>query len=257
LGSQDLGSPLCYSPAKPTAILPGDNLKSDDGQPVFLHWDTNNVNTSSFLITLERKLENIFWIEAEDFQGPGWHPEGRFVNDFYGSGFLLDDEHAGQANYDFNVPMAGRYKVWVRSYKRRVNDQHNFIGFAGQKLEFAGDESPLNGWVWMDMGVFDLSAGPLPLSLTRTYGTDEQYSVFIDTVVVTSDLDYQPGSEDSEWRMITSTGEINSTASMYPLGVDLLPGEYRWKVRIFDGDKIVDSSGERGIESDVNDFIVH
>lgn len=256
LGAQALNFPSCYSPAIPTTSVPKDVLGSGEEQPVIFKWDTNGVKTISFALTLEQKLDNIFWIEAEDFQGPGWHPESSFVNDFSGSGFLLDDEYAGQADYNLNVPTAGQYKLWVRFYKRRVNDQHNFIDIADQKLEFAGNDSPLNEWVWKDMGNFDLNAGQIPLALTRTYGSDEQYSVFIDSMVLTPDINYLPEGEDSEWQIIKSTGEINSTLSQYPMDVNLIPGEYRWKVRVFDADQIVDSSGERGVESDFTNFVI-
>ena len=256
LEPQVLTYPRCYSPAIPTAVAPKDAVGSGDEQPVTFTWDSNGVKTSSFALTLERKLDDIFWIEAEDFQGPGWHSESGFVNDFSGSGFLLDDEYAGQADYNLNVPSPGHYKLWVRFFKRRANDQHNFIDIAGQKLEFADNNSELNQWVWQDMGSFDLNTGQVPLALTRTYGTDEQYSVFIDSIVLTSELNYQPDGENGEWQLIKSTGELNSTLSQYQLDVNLLPGEYRWKVRVFDGDKIVDSSGERGVEGNVTNFVI-
>jgi hypothetical protein len=55
---------------------------------------------------------------------------------------------------------------------------------------------------------------------------------------------------------ILSTGEINSNSDQYRLTDVLIPGEYRWKVRIYNGDKLVDLSGIRGIESKPTYFII-
>ncbi len=87
------------------------------------------------MITLERKLERIFWIEGEDFQGEGWNLQSTYVGDFNGVGFLEDGWQAGKADYLFNVPVADKYKLWVRFYKRRENDQRNFFGLAGGEFD--------------------------------------------------------------------------------------------------------------------------
>lgn len=251
-----LKTPACYSAEAPTIVTPKDSSAIPAGQPVTLKWDTNGVTASSFEVGLERKLDNIYWIEAENFQGDGWYEQSQFVSGFSGTGFLMDNWQAGQADYTFDVPTAGQYKVWVRFYKRRDNDQHNFISVNGQKVEFAENGGTLNEWIWKDIGTFDLKAGPLPLALTRTYGQDDQYSVFIDSIVLTSNPTYQPSNEDSEWQSVQSTGEINSSVSEYTVPEALLPGEYRWQVRVFDGNHLVDYNGERGIESETSHFTI-
>ena len=255
--SKALQSPKCYSAPAPDALAPKDILAESPTGPVSFQWDTANYQIKSFAFTLERKRDNIFWLEAEDsFKGTGWIPVSDFVNEFTGSGFLLDEWKSGEALYSFEAPQAGQYRVWMRSYKRVINDQHNFIGINGQPAEFALNEDPLNQWVWRSVGVYDLPAAAIPLSLTRTYGVDEQYSVFVDTVVITPDLEFTPDLEDGIWDRIVSSGEINSSADQYVLPRPLASGDYRWKVRVYDGVSLIDGSGARGVASPYSNFTI-
>ena len=75
------------------------------------------------------------------------------------------------ASYNFLVSQPDQYRVWVRFYKRRDNDQHNFISLDGKTFEFAKSGDPLNEWVWADLGTFDLPQGSLPITLSRTSST--------------------------------------------------------------------------------------
>jgi len=257
LNSQTLQSPQCYSTTPPMGITPRDTLSASSVNPLIFKWDANGIPVDSFTFKLERKQDNIFWIEVEDaFQGTGWYPESGFVTDFNGRGFLLDSWQAGESSYLFTPPQSGQYRIWLRYYKRLDNDQQNFIGVNGQTTEYAENGTPLNEWIWKDFGTYEFQTEPAPISLSRTYGKDDQFSIFIDTIVITPILNFRPSSEDDIWQNILSTGEINSTTNQYKLMDILLPGVYRWKARIYDGNKLVDLSGNRGIESDPAYFII-
>ncbi len=252
---QALQSPACYSPPTPVTTAPKDMASTT---PLNFSWNANGTVPTSFGLTLDRKRDNIIWIEAEDaFSGSGWSPNSGYVNGFSGTGFVLDNWDSGETTYSIKVPKSGQYQLWVRYYKRRNNDQHNFININGQKNEFAEVGSPIEEWIWKSIGTYQLDSGELPLSISRTYGVDEQYSVFIDSVVVTSDLSFTPGLEDSLWQQVYSSGEIGTNNSQFKLNESMPPGEYRWKVRIFDGDRLINSSGARGIESDKAQFTIH
>lgn len=249
---QALQSPACYSPPAPVTTTPKDQVSTT---PINFSWNSNGTVSTSFALTLDRKRANIIWIEAEDaFSGSGWYPNGGYINGFSGTGFVLDNWDSGETTYSINVPKSGQYRLWVRYYKRRNNDQHNFISINGQTNEFAETGSPIEEWTWKSIGTYELGSGELPLSLSRTYGADEQYSVFIDSVVVTSDLSFTPDLEDSLWEQAYYSGEIGTKESQFRMDESMTPGEYRWKVRIFDGDSLIDSSGSRGIESDKAQF---
>jgi hypothetical protein len=101
-----------------------------------------------------------------------------------------------------------------------------------------------------------LQSGAVPITLSRAYGVDEQYSIFMDAIVLSSDMNFTPDREDSIWQNIVSSGEINSSASQYDLNEILPRGDYRWWVRIFDGDQLIDANGARGIESDKAQFTI-
>ncbi|MFZ5820908.1 MAG: glycosyltransferase family 39 protein [Chloroflexota bacterium] len=251
-----LTQPTCYHPPAPELVAPKDLDEVSAGTPPTFTWNTNGLPNASFALTLERKREDVVWLEAEDnFIGDGWYTEAAFAEDYSGLGFLIDDWQSSPAIYDFHAPLEGPYHIWVRYYKREDNDQRNYLSAAGQAIEFAENGVPRNEWTWKDVGVFHLPAGPTPISLSRVYGIDGQYSIFIDTIVITSDPEFQP-ARDQGWQAAFTSGEVASNASQYSLPSALAPGEYRWTVRIFDGNRLVDSSGERGIQSPAASFLV-
>jgi hypothetical protein len=249
--------PKCYQSATPVPVTPTDKASIQVNDPISFAWETDDPGATSFALTVERKIEGTFFIEAEDsFKGTGWSVSSDFVQGFTGSGFILDDWHAGEAHYSLILPKAGQYRIWIKSYKRRINDQLNFITINGAQIEFAGDNNPLNEWVWDDIGVYDLPPGPLPITLSRTYGTDEQYSVFIDSLLITTDLASKPELV-KVWDGVINTGEIMSSSNSYMLPDMLPPGEYRWKVRIFNGNYLISSANIRGVESPFTSFTVN
>jgi hypothetical protein len=88
----------------------------------------------------------------------------------------------------------------------------------GKKMEFAGDSNTLNAWVWEDLGTFNLSRGQLPMTLSRTYGNDEEYSVFVDALLITLGM-VNPPDQVKAWESVANTGEVASTSNEYTLPV--------------------------------------
>jgi hypothetical protein len=129
------------------------------------------------------------------------------------------------------------------------------VGIAGQSLEFAENGTVLDEWIWKDLGVLELRAGPLPLTLSRAYGQDEQYSIFVDALAISADLTFDPAGQ-SLWEPVRTTDEIEAPRSDYTLTDGLPPAVYRWTVRIFDGSRLVDSHAARGVESLPASFVV-
>lgn len=239
----------CFQPPAPQPVTPEEGgTLSAAALPTFT-WDTHGIPSASFTLTVERKREDVFWLEAEtDFVGNGWHGEAAFAEDYSGVGFLIDDWQSSPAIHEIQIPMEGAYHVWVRYYKREDNDQHTFLSIAGQTVEFAENGGLRNEWIWKDLGAFQLPTGPTSISLSRAYGQDPQYAIFIDSVVVTSDPAFRP-EQEREWQVAFTSGEIATNAAQYSLPSPLAPGEYRWTVRIFDGNRLVDVNGMRGVES--------
>lgn len=247
LDATSLGNPLCYQTPPPAPVQPTAEAEIPSGEAPAFEWSSANENSTGALLTIEQKQPNVYWIEAEDvFQSNGWFFASEFATGFSGDGFLLDNWQAGTAEFTLNIEQGGDYAVWVRSFKRRYNDQQNFIAINGEARPFATDDNVLDEWVWEFLGSVDLDTGPATLALSRTYGQDDQYSVFIDSILITPDLGRSPG-EDSVWRTVLTMRTDDGEASRLTLAEPLAPGRYRWSVRVFDGDRLIDSLGERGV----------
>lgn len=254
--TETLNHPLCYQAGAPTPISPLEGVELVSGEPIMLEWDTGDFEPSGYSITIERNNPNVFWIEAEDvFQTEGWYSASDFAIGFSGYGFLLDNWESGEARYQLNLEEQGEYRVWIRSYKRRYNDQQNFVTINGQVHYFSGNAVPLDQWVWESLGTFELPAGEVTLGMGRIYGQDEMFSVFVDTILVTAELQDKP-EESSVWKNVFIFDDEHSDLSKHMLHETLQPGKYRWSVRVFDGDRLVDSEGVRGIAMPYINFTV-
>jgi hypothetical protein len=254
--AQSLDHPECYQGPPPIALSPANGTTLSSSDPLTLKWDGSGLPVTGHALTVEKKASNNYWIEVEDtFQGPAWSPSSDFVEGFSGNGFLLDNWEAGTAEYSLPVDQAGKYRVWIRSYKREKNDQVNYITIGGIKKEFASNSNTLNAWVWDDLGTYSLSEGSQPISLTRTYGNDPEYSVFIDTILVTPDLT-NPPDRVTIWQNVLNTGPIDSASAQYSFPQALPPGEYRWNVRLYDSDRLIDSTGAQGVASKMSSFTI-
>jgi 4-amino-4-deoxy-L-arabinose transferase-like glycosyltransferase len=254
--AQTLNEPTCYQSAIPEPIAPADGAVLSSGNPLTFSWNSNGAASSSFNVSVQLKAANTFLIEAENvFQSSGWYLSPNYVSGYSGSGFIEDQWHAGITSFNFQAPENNQYRVWIRTYKRRENDQHNFISMNGQTIEFAKNGNTLDAWVWEDLGTFTLNRGSVPISLSRTYGQDEEYSVFIDSMLITSDLQQSP-SELKDWINVFDSGEITSPTNQYQLAQTLPAGVYRWSVHIYDGDRLIDATGARGIQTPYSTFTI-
>ncbi|MBI5349825.1 MAG: glycosyltransferase family 39 protein [Chloroflexi bacterium] len=186
--STDLISPQCYSARPPKLIQPSKDA-SLPSAPITFRWLTDSGAQTSYRVEIEGRRPRLIWIEGESFStNGGWFPEALFADFFSGTGYLTDNWQSNKATYNALVTASGKYRLWLRSYKRVENDHRNFLTLNNQTLEFAENGSTLFRWVWKNMGEFDLAAGANPITLSRTYGASNQNSVFIDAVALTDDL---------------------------------------------------------------------
>lgn len=256
LASADLQSPACYSLSnlKPVAPVAGQVFSAHD--PVEFKWEAGSAAPQSFMLQIQRRDPNLTWIEAEDFShDQGWFTEAKGEG-YSGNGYLLDKLHAGKASYTLEIASGGAYTFWVRSFRRQMDDHRIFLSVAGQPREFAlGGEESVNQWIWESVGIFNLNPGPVHLDLSRQYGNSGWTSILVDALLVSSDQNFDP-RVDSLWNTSLNTGEVLSYANHYGLQEGLDAGSYRWQVKIFDGDKLIDSLGERGKSTDFAEFTI-
>ena len=254
--NSSLVQPFCHEDVPPSLVNPPDDSILPSGTPINLTWDNHGVRSTSYLVSLDKKVEGNYWLEAENtFSGSHWITASEFADGFSDNGFLLDEWDAGTAEYTLPVSKTGEYQFWIRTYKRRINDQQNYISINGTLVPFSGDQNPLNEWVWENLGTYSISKGPLSLILSRTYGKDEENSVFIDALLITSHAITQP-DRINIWESARNTVEGLSTSQEYSILEGLPEGEYRWRVRIFNGDSLIDSKGARGLEMPFATFTV-
>ena len=74
-------------------------------------------------------------------------------------------------------------------------------------------------------------------------------------MLITQDLTH-PADQVKIWQPLLDTGEIASTTTAYTIDQSLPANDYRWRVRIFDGDTLVDSAGARGEQSADSTFSI-
>ncbi len=255
LASTDLISPECYSTRPPKLVQPPKDA-SLPSAPITFRWSSDVGVQTAYRVEVEQRRPRLIWIEGESFSTDGgWFPEALFADFFSGTGYLTDTWKADKATTTVLVPASGKYRLWVRSYKRVENDHHNFITLNNQTLEFAENGSTLFRWVWKNMGEFDLAAGANPIALSRIYGASDQNSVFIDAVALTDDLNYDP-ERDPLWTPAFDSGESVSASDAFTLPNPLPAGDYRWRVRVFNGDNLLDASGKLGVSSLDSNFSV-
>jgi 4-amino-4-deoxy-L-arabinose transferase-like glycosyltransferase len=248
LVSTDLASPQCYSTRPPKLVQPSKD-ETLPFAPVTFRWSSDSGGQTAHRLEIEQRRPRLIWIEGESFSREGgWFPESLFADFFSGTGYLTDAWKAGTATTTALVPGSGKYRLWLRSYKRVENDHHNLVTLNNRTLEFAENGSTLFRWTWKNMGEFDLAAGANPITLSRTYGASDQNSVFIDAIALTDDLTFDP-ERDPQWTPIFDSGDAASAADTFTLPNPLPAGDYRWRVRVFNGDKLLDASGKLGVAS--------
>ena len=254
----DLATPACHSIAgvRPVSPEPGALLTAN--RPVTLAWQTGGNAPLSSRRVVQAQNERVVWIEAESFShDTGWYEEAVFAGDYSGAGYLTDSWQSGEARATVMVEQPGGYTLWVRSYRRVVNDQHNFISLdRNPPVEIAvGGSATFNRWQWEALGTASLEAGEHMLTLTRTYGSDPHFSLFIDALALSADPSFDPNATDL-WRTAFDSGEGMSSALDYTLSEGLPAGHYRWYVRVFEGERLVDWQGQRGVQMPDAEFTV-
>ena len=121
-------------------------------------------------------------------------------------------------------------------------------------VEIATTQTALNTWVWQTTGDWRLEPGPHRVTLSRTYGTDPHRSIFIDAVVLSADPAFDPNSH-FPWTVALDTGQQPAIKS-YTLPQGLPPGQYRWRVEVYDDERLVNGLGQPGVSTPSREFSV-
>jgi hypothetical protein len=268
ISPDQLAASRCYSIAGVTAQSPAGSLPPSPAGEVAFRWGGAQGKQRSFRLVLERARDGVQLLEAEDvLAGPAWYEDLRFGPGHSGRSFLIDNWQAGRAQGVVVVPEEGRYQLWVRFNQRALTDAQAFFYVDGQGTPFgaAGPEE-LDKWVWKSVGSYDLTAGEHTLGVQKFYGRDPHNGLFLDSIIISSDEGFDPNRDDL-WQEVFDSRETESSESEFVLSAaapdcavcgpeGLAPGRYRWRVQVFDGERLVDAVGNRGVWSDYAEFLV-
>jgi hypothetical protein len=105
------------------------------------------------------------------------------------------------------------------------------------------------------VGTANLDAGPAKLALSRQYGSEGWKPVLLDAIFLSADTSFDP-NDALLWTPVYDTGELDSPDTEYVIESGLGPGEYRWRVQLLDGERLVSASGEVGVWSAWSEFRV-
>jgi hypothetical protein len=265
---EQLVSSRCYSIGGVVAQSPSGLLPPALPAGVSFHWEGAGGAQRSFRLVLERMRDDVAPLEAEDvFVGPGWYEDPRFGPGHTGRSFLIDDWKAGRAEGVVRLREGGRYWVWLRFDQRVLNDSQAFFYVDGRQLPFgAAGLDELDKWIWKGLGPFDLAQGEHTLGIEKTYGKDPHMGLFFDSLIITNSEAFDPNRDDI-WQVVFDSGEVDSAESRFVLDAaaddctvctpdGLAPGRYRWRAQVFDGERLVDTVGDRGVWSEYAEFQV-
>ena len=264
LDQGSIAASRCYS-STVLAEDPG-GPTSPSTEELTFNWNVVNGNQQSFQLVIERLREGVQLLEAEDeLAGHLWF-EDASVSGFRGRGVLVDSFDAGRAEATISIPVDGRYELWVRFNERVLTDAQAFLYVDETSVAFGADASLLewDEWIWKSVGSFELFAGQHTLGVEKTYGADRHVGLLLDTLAMSSDPSFDPRVHDI-WEVVLDSGERASPERRFVLDPNaeecsactpdgLRPGRYRWRVRVFDQDQMVDSLGSRGAPSETLEF---
>ena len=267
LDAEALASPRCRGDVTVLPVSPPDEAVVSPSDKIDLRWTTEPLVDGEFTVSLERRRPLVLEMQAEDFSKEEmWYEENEFAQGFTGRGYLGDHWHAGRAQAQVSVPTAGDYRVWLRSFRRALDETQPYLVIDGTARRPFGASAPgqVHQWVWEDLGRMHLTSGAHLLTLEKRYGPPPHSAIFVDAVILSADAGFDPNTQAlwdqiANWEGI-SEDELIWDGSSYTCedcsGLKLPAGEYRWRVQVKDDDRLVGSYGELGIWSDFASFRV-
>jgi hypothetical protein len=250
LTSTDLTLPACRSSNLALDPLPAEI----SSQPITISWALDPAPAATIDLRCLSAKPDTVWIEAESFAKPnGWQADNHFVVDWSGSGYLADQIGSQIAQTTFEAPGDGTYRLWVRSYRRQADNFPGVLQLDDQSFEFARLEAGQNIWSWQALGNVTLSAGQHTLSLSRPFNQSQAtyIALFVDTIALSTNPDYDPSRDDRWDEVLQQTRSLPDLARRGAFPITLDPGTYRCDVTASDGDRLISPDGSIGIMATV------
>ncbi|MBE7435403.1 MAG: glycosyltransferase family 39 protein [Anaerolineales bacterium] len=250
LDADALDNPACISTV----------LTLEEKSPALFNWELSQGSANRVSMACETLQIDRTWIEAETLNpAPGWQTETSFANGWLGEGFLMDNYNSQPTLFDFEVTEEKPVYIWVRSYKRVVDNSPGFISMNGEAYPFGDiDDEKINEWVWERLGPFHAPTGLNTAAINRPFNDDPStfMAVFVDVVAATTDEDFSP-TADSFSPLPVQSYTFPAEKSEGDIIIQMEPGTYRCTLEAVSREvPIVDSFGKTPVRSNSIEFTI-
>ncbi|MBL8103086.1 MAG: glycosyltransferase family 39 protein [Anaerolineales bacterium] len=250
----DLNSDVLSSPACISTTLSMEYTSANT-----IHWELGQGTASGLSLKCEDQKTFHEYVEAETIpSSPGWGIETAIAHGWTDEGFIMDNYGSTPISFNFTLTEEKPVYIWVRSYKRAVDNYPAQITIFNQTFIFgAADEHKLNQWNWERLGPFIIPSGLNEMHLDRPYLDDPNQfmAIFVDAIILTADPNFTP-AKDRELEMQTHIFNFLREQEEGDLTLSLEPGSYRCYAKAFSKQPLVDAFGHTPLTSDIINFTI-
>ncbi|MCK6568305.1 MAG: hypothetical protein DCC59_11145 [Chloroflexi bacterium] len=223
-------------------------------------WSLSQGKADNVSLQCDRLLRERNWMEAETLPiAAGWQIETSFASGWNGGGFIMDNYGSAPIAVSGDNAEPGALYFWARSYKRVVDHSPMEFSINGETRIFANtDINGLDQWRWERVGPFAVPAGEFNASINRDFNDDapEFMAIFIDSIVLTQDPDFEPTDEPYE-PLAAISQSFADGRSKGVIANRFEPGTYRCHVEASSRNlPLVDAFGASPVKSVIIEFAI-
>ncbi|MCE7861620.1 MAG: hypothetical protein DYG86_17775, partial [Chloroflexi bacterium CFX2] len=228
--------------------------------PALFNWELSQGTSNRVTMACETLQIDRTWIEAESLNpAPGWQTETSFANGWSGEGFLMDNYNSQPTLFDFEIGEEKPVYIWVRYYKRVVDNSPGFISLNGESYPFANiDDEKVHEWIWERLGPFHAPQGFNTGAINRPFNDDPStfMAVFVDVIAATTDENFSP-TADSFSPLPAQSYTFPEEKSKGDIVMQMEPGTSRCTLEAVSREAlIVDAFGKTPVRSNSLEFTI-
>ncbi|MBT3314110.1 MAG: hypothetical protein HN390_05810 [Anaerolineae bacterium] len=232
------------------------SLRIEEDENNSIYWELEGEETQEVSVSCERRASDFLWLEAENlFMSPGWQTEISFASGWMGTGFARDNYGSAPLRIKQNTEISQDVYVWVRHYKRSIEEKPTYFVVEGASYPFADvGGNDLNIWQWERLGPITVD-GDIEFSISHEGDVDHFMAIFIDSIVISANANFSP--EEDLWQgthpLVFS---LDKPQREGPLHLDLSPGVYQCFAAVETNTPIAEMHGKSTVESNRIEVII-
>lgn len=243
--------------ASPTCISARLSLESNSANTI--HWQLEKGTASKITLKCEDQQNIHRLIQAETLPlTPGWNIETAVAPNWAGTGFLMDNFGSHPITFEFDLQEGNPLYLWVRYYKRIIDNSPAQFTINGQTLFFGQiPNEKINQWSWERVGPFNIPAGTHVITLDRPYNDNPQefMAIFVDELTITTDVNFLPSNDLNQY-LVTETTSFSQEQTQGYLVPEFEPGSYICSLEAFSKKSLVDAFGHSPLKSNFINFVI-